>query len=114
MKASSAISSDESLKISRRHDKLARALKLHGKAEATTCCYLRSFRRICNYFERVPDYLLVSEFEQYFYDLIDTHSWSAVKVDLAAFQFYWKYVLKRKWKHVEIVKPPKVKKYLIF
>ena len=110
MRATSVINSEQSVKISKRHDQLARALKLQGKAEATICCYLRSFRRICEYFERLPDYLLVSEFEQYFADLIDTHSWSAVKVDLAAFQFYWKYVLKRKWKHVNIVKPPKVKK----
>ncbi len=97
-------------KISKRHEELARALKLQGMAESTTKCYLRGFRRVCEYFDRLPDYLSVSEFEQYFADLIDTHSWSTVKIDLGSLVFYWKYVLKHKWKHVEIVRPPKVKK----
>ena len=110
MRASIAASEKNASKISARHDKLARSLKLQGMAESTTKCYLRGFRRVCEYFDRLPDYLLVSEFEQYFADLIDRHSWSTVKIDLGALQFYWKHVLKRKWKHVEIVKPPRVKK----
>jgi integrase/recombinase XerD len=110
MKASIAAVEKKESKISAKHDHLARALKLQGMAESTTKCYLRSFRRVCEYFDRLPDYLLVSEFEQYFADLIDTHSWSTVKIDLGALVFYWKYVLKRKWKHVEIVRPPRVNK----
>jgi len=110
MKASIASVEKLESKINVNHEKLARALKLQGMAESTTKCYLRSFRRVCEYFNRLPDYLLVSEFEQYFADLIDTHSWSTVKIDLGALVFYWKYVLKCKWKHVEIVRPPKVKK----
>ena len=110
MKASIASVEKKESKIRERHDKLARALKLQGMAESTIKCYLRGFRRVCEYFNRLPDYLLVSEFEQYFADLIDTHSWSTVKIDLNALVFYWKYVLKRKWRHVEIVRPPKVKR----
>ncbi len=110
MKGLIASSEKSESKISKRHEELARALKLQGMAESTTKCYLRGFRRVCEYFNRLPDYLLVSEFEQYFADLIDTHSWSTVKIDLGSLVFYWKYVLKHKWKHVEIVRPPKVKK----
>jgi integrase/recombinase XerD len=110
MKASIASVEKKESKINAKHEKLARALKLQGMAESTTKCYLRGFRRVCEYFNRLPDYLLVSEFEQYFADLIDTHSWSTVKIDLNALVFYWKFVLKRKWRHVEIVRPPKVKK----
>ena len=110
MKASIAAVEKVELKINSKYERLARALKLQGMAESTTKCYLRGFRRVCEYFNRLPDYLLVSEFEQYFADLIDTHSWSTVKIDLGGLVFYWKYVLKRKWKHVEIVRPPKVKK----
>jgi integrase/recombinase XerD len=110
MKASIASVAKKESKINAKHEKLARALKLQGMAESTTKCYLRGFRRVCEYFNRLPDYLLVSEFEQYFADLIDTHSWSTVKIDLNALVFYWKYVLKRKWRHVEIVRPPKVKR----
>jgi len=110
MKASIAAVGKLESKINVKHEKLARVLKLQGMAESTTKCYLRGFRRVCEYFNRLPDYLLLSEFEQYFADLIDTHSWSTVKIDLGALVFYWKYVLKRKWKHVEIIRPPKVKK----
>jgi integrase/recombinase XerD len=110
MKASIASVEKNELKLIVKHEKLARALKLQGMADSTTKCYLRGFRRVCEYFNRLPDYLLVSEFEQYFADLIDTHSWSTVKIDLNALVFYWKFVLKRKWRHVEIVRPPKVKK----
>jgi len=98
------------LDVSSRYYKLSRALKLKGFAESTIRNYLRSFRRICEYFNRLPDNLMESEFEQYFADLVDTHSWSTVKVDLGSLQFYWKYILKCKWKHLDIVKPPKVKK----
>ena len=110
MRASIASVEKKESKISAKHEQLARALKLQGMAESTTKCYLRGFRRVCEYFDRLPDYLLVSEFEQYFADLIDSHSRSTVKIDLGAVVFYWKFVLKRKWKHVEIVRPPRVKK----
>jgi len=97
-------------KIKAKHEQLARALKLHGMAESTTNCYLRGFRRICDYFKRLPDKLLVADLEQYFSDLVDTHSWSTVKIDFSALQFYWKHVLKRKWRFIHIVKPPQVRK----
>jgi len=71
-------------KITAKHEKLARALKLQEMAESTTNCYLRGFRRICEHFKRLPDKLLVTDLEQYFADLIDTHSWSTVKIDFSA------------------------------
>ena len=90
MKASIASVEKKELKLNVKHEKLARALKLQGMADSTIKCYLRGFRRVCEYFNRLPDYLLVSEFEQYFADLIDTHSWSTVKIDLNALRRYWK------------------------
>ena len=47
--------------------------------------------------------------EKYFADLVDSHSWSTVKIDRCGLQFFWKYVLKLDWKWVDIVKPPQVK-----
>ena len=74
MRASIASVEKKESKINAKHEQLAHALKLQGMAESTTKCYLCGFRRVCEYFDRLPDYLLVSEFEQYFADLIDTHS----------------------------------------
>ena len=54
MKASIAAVEKKESKISEKHERLASALKLQGD---TTKCYLRGFRRVCEYFDRLPDYL---------------------------------------------------------
>jgi site-specific recombinase XerD len=39
---------------------------------------------------------------------VESHSWTTVKVDRNALQFFWKQVLKQDWQWVTIVKAPKV------
>jgi len=51
----------------------------------------------------------VSQLEAHFNSLVDSHSWSTVTVDRNGLQFFWKYVLKREWDWISIVKAPKVK-----
>jgi hypothetical protein len=48
------------LNVSDRYFKLSRALKLKGLAESTIRNYLRGFRRVCEYFNRLPDNLMES------------------------------------------------------
>ena len=86
-----------------------RLLKLQGKAEKTIDAYARAVRRIREHFDCCPDQLTLEQREQYFADLVDSHSWSTVKVDRNGLQFYWKHVLKRDWQWVNIVKAPKVR-----
>ena len=45
--------------------------------------------------------------EQYFSDLIDSHSWSTVKVDRNGLQFFWEHVLNRDWQWINMIKVPK-------
>ncbi len=87
------------------------ALKRQGKAEATIDAYSRALRRICAFFDCPPDILKQEQFEAYFESLVSTHSWSTVKVDRNGLQFFYKYVIKRDWQWVEIVKPP-IEKHL--
>lgn len=47
--------------------------------------------------------------EQYFSDLVKSHSWSTVKIDRSGLMFFWKHVLKQDWQWVDIVKAPKVR-----
>ena len=47
--------------------------------------------------------------EEYFAALVESHSWSTVKIDRNGLQHFWKFVLKKDWKWVDIVKPPQVK-----
>lgn len=84
-------------------------LKLQGKRPKTIELYAHSLRRLIDYFDRRPDELNVDDLKHYFADLINTHSWSTVKVDRNAFQFFYRYVINRPWEWLSIVKPPQVR-----
>ena len=66
-------------------------------------------RRISERFDCCPDQLTLEQREQYFYDLVKSHSWSTVKIDRVGLQFFWKHVLKQDWQWVNIIKVPKVR-----
>ncbi len=83
-------------------------LKLQGKAQKTIDAYSRAVRRIRDYFDCCPDLLTLEQRETYFSNLVESHSWSTVKVDRNGLQFFWKHVLQRDWQWVNIVKAPKV------
>lgn len=85
-----------------------RALKLQGLSHKTIDAYARALRRIAEYYNRCPDQLSTEQLACYFSDLVDSHSWSTVKVDRNGLQFFYKHVLKRDWTWVEIIKPPKI------
>ncbi len=93
-------------KLYARHQK---TLKLQGKAKKTIDAYSRAVRRVRDCFDCCPDKLKPKDLENYFADLVESHSWSTVKIDRLGLQHFWKFVLKREWKWVDIVKPPKVK-----
>lgn len=86
-----------------------RALKLQGLSASTIDVYSRAVRRLVAYFDCVPDQLSVEQLTKYFAELVDSHSWSTVKVDRNGLQFFWKHVLKQDWRWVEIIKPPRVR-----
>lgn len=86
------------------------ALKRQGKSESTIDVYSRAVRRIGDYFDCPPDTLNQTQLEGYFESLVNTHSWSTVKVDRNGLQFFYKHVLKREWQWLEIIKPPQKKR----
>ena len=88
----------------RRH---LRLLKLQGKSDKTIDVYARAVRRAAKHFDCCPDRLTPEQLEVYFGRLVDSHSWSTVKVDRCGLQFFWKHVLKQDWQWVNIIKPPK-------
>jgi integrase/recombinase XerD len=85
------------------------ALKRQGKSKATIDAYSRAVRRITNHFDRCPDRLKLDDLKDYFTNLIESHSWSTVKLDRCGLQFFYKHVLAKKWVWVDIVKPPVVR-----
>ena len=86
-----------------------RLLKLQGKSKKTIDAYSRAVRRISEHFDCCPDQLTLEQRENYFSELVDSHSWSTVKVDRNGLQFFWKHVLKRDWQWIKIIKAPEVR-----
>lgn len=89
-----------------RHQNL---LKLQGKSKSTIDAYSRAVRRVSGHFDCCPDLLTQEQLENYFLQLVESHSWSTVKLDRLGLQFFWKHVLNMEWKWLNIVKPPKIK-----
>lgn len=85
------------------------ALKLQGLRPKTIEAYARAVRRVAARFDRCPDSLSTAELKSHFSDLVDSHSWSTVKVDCNGLRFFYEHVLERRWDWVRIVKPPRVR-----
>jgi integrase len=91
------------------YERHLRLLKLQGKSQSTIDAYARSVRRITDVYDCCPDHLTTTQLEHYFSALVESHSWSTVKVDRNGLQFFWKHVLKRDWQWINIIKAPRVK-----
>ena len=85
-------------------------LKLKGLQPKTIDAYSRAIRRMGDYFDHRIDNLSAAQLTDYFSDLIASHSWSAVKLDLYGFKFYTLHVLGKPWAMPNFIKPPKVQR----
>ncbi len=86
-----------------------RALKLRGLSDSTIDVYSRAVRRLAEYYDCCPDQLSIKQLQVYFAALVESHSWSTVKVDRNGLQFFWQHVLKLDWQWLGIIKPPQVR-----
>lgn len=85
-------------------------LKLKGLQPKTIDAYARAIRRLGEYFSQRIDDLTEAQLTDYFSDLIKTHSWSAVKLDLYGLKFYTAHVLHKPWVMPHLLKPPKAQR----
>ena len=83
-------------------------LKLKGLQPKTIDAYARAIRRIGARFDHRIDALTEGQLTDYFTELIGSHSWSAVKLDLYGLKFFYTHVLKQTWVAPGLIKPPKV------
>jgi hypothetical protein len=60
---------------------------LQGKADKTIEAYSRAIRRVSEYFDCLPEKLTPDNLKDYFSALVDSHSWSTVKIDRLGLQF---------------------------
>ena len=94
----------------RDYDAHQKHLKLKGLQPKTIDAYERAIRRIGEYFDYEINNLSEQSVIDYFADLIKTHSWSTVKLDLYGLKFFYQHVLKKPWVHVDLISPPKAKR----
>ena len=82
-------------------------LKLKGLQPKTIEAYSRAIRRIGVYFDHQIDSLTELQLTNYFTELLASHSWTTVKLDLYGLKFYTQHVLKKPWVAPGLIKPPK-------
>jgi integrase len=82
-------------------------LKLNGLQPKTIEAYSRAMRRIGNYFDGRVDDLSMDQLLDYFHDLLESHSWNTVKLDLYGLKYFYTNVLKKTWEDIPLIKPPK-------
>jgi len=85
-------------------------LKLKGLQPKTIEAYARAIRRIGDYFDRQIDTLSERQLADYFTDLVASHSWSSVKLDLYGLKFYYAHVLRQPWVAPGLIKPPRTQR----
>lgn len=85
-------------------------LKLKGLQPKTIEAYARAIRRLGAYFNHQIDDLSEQQLTDYFTDLLESHSWSAVKLDLYGLKFYYTHVLHKPWVAMALIKPPKTQR----
>lgn len=83
------------------------ALTLQGKQPKTIEAYALAVRQAAVFFDCCPDQLSVEQLQAFFLHLLQTRSWSKVKIARNGLQSFYRLVLKREWQWLDLVKPPK-------
>ena len=79
-------------------------LKLKGLQPKTIEAYSRTIRRIGARFDHQIDSLTEAQLTDYFTELVTSHSWSTVKLDLYGLKFYYQHVLRKPWAAPGLIK----------
>jgi integrase/recombinase XerD len=94
----------------RHYESHLKHLRLKGLQPKTIEAYARGVRRIGAYFDHRIEDLSGEQLTEYFADLLDSHSWSSVKLDLYGLKFFYAHVLRKPWVEVDLIQPPKAQR----
>ena len=101
------VSMPDDTQFNKYYQKHIRCLKLGGLKPKTIEAYSRAIRCIGNHFHCRIDNLTSDQLLEYFDELLDSHSWSTVKLDLYGLKFFYTRVLNKTWDDIPLVKRPK-------
>jgi site-specific recombinase XerD len=93
--------------FARNYERHLQHLTLKGLQPKTIEAYSRAIRRIGERFDHRIDTLSEQQLLDYFTELVASHSWSSVKLDLYGLKFYYEHVLRRPWAMPGLIKPPR-------
>lgn len=96
-------------RLDQQYTSLVTALKLQGKAKKTIESYAYSLRRMAAFFDRCPDDLTPEDLTRYFAHLVDTRSWSLIRIERNGVRAYYQFVLGQALPWIKMLRPPKVK-----
>ena len=97
-------------KFNQDFQKLQQHLTLKGLQQSSIVSYSHGVRRIARYFDYHIYDLSEQKLTDYFTDLLITHSWSSLKLDLYGLKFFYRFVLNEKWPHIDLIKSPRALK----
>jgi len=89
------------------HSQLLKHLRLKGLQPKTIETYERSIKRIYTFFNGDIENLTEDQIVDYLDQLLQSHSWSAVKLDMYGLRFFTLHILNKSWANLPIIKPPK-------
>lgn len=93
--------------FARNYERHLQHLTLKGLQPKTIEAYARAIRRIGERFDHQIDTLSEQDLLDYFTELVASHSWSSVKLDLYGLKFYYEHVLRQPWAMPNLIKPPR-------
>ena len=99
-----------SAKFKKNYQTHLKHLKLKGLRPKTMGAYARAIRRIGEYFDYDITDLSEQQLLEYFNNLLNTHAWATIKLDLYGLKFYYKHVLRKPWVAIDLVKAPKTQR----
>ncbi len=79
--------------------------KRKGLQPKTIEAHSRAIRRIGEYFDNQLNELSEQQLTDYFIDLLGTHSWSTVKLDLDGLLFFYTQTHHKRLNHIDLTKP---------
>lgn len=85
-------------------------LTLKGLQPKAIEAYSRAIRRVGERFDHQIDSLSEAQLTDYFTELVATHSWSTVKLDLYGLKFYDAHALRKPWVAPGLIKPPRTQR----
>lgn len=89
------------------YDAHLKRLRLKHYQPKTIEAYARAVRRIGGQFDYQVDAPSEAGLVDYFSALLDTHSWSALKLDVYGLKFFYGQVLDKPWIQLDLAKPRK-------